>query len=1371
MRQFYLWITITSLSGLVIAYKLLPSNELIARIQFKGGLYNEAEKFYAGAYRRGDYSPNIIVPLMRIQQQGGNISSAIALTSELIKGHPDNAKLLRQLADLYLLSQQYDAYFNTLLALQQIEPTSNLLQELSTWYFNANDSVSRIPILEELTRTDLADRDDFLQLALFYSQEKRYEEAALEMKQARLLFPNKVTLSELLFEVRLLVQIEKPVVPLVANYLLRKKKVQEGYYTLGIFREQYPDLVDPLIQALTPWIEQEPFLETEALTILWEEGFDQDEMYQKINLLYAKAPSTPHLQSLLVTTLLDQNNLCRLLQMPLTDVEEPVVSALILFAIEQERPDLAEKLVAHRPAVAAALSVAKKEAGAREQLETMTRLWLPSADRYNLFKVAAAAHYNDLALKFGDSLFPYIGLHDDQFNTLAQIYLGMGKGALLEQKFEEASPTIGTENQAVAIALIDIAAHRIQKVEDWLEEQDVIKKSQLDTLFTAAEEAEEYSLALDLAKQRLIGNPNRTAQADYALALVQIGQESEGIALLHDLYGKNKSNKYIERDYFYALVTATKKDPSYKIFLAQFLEEREDAGHIRKELLRDFGYAYLDQLQEFDKAEHIFQTLADAPSPDLGDVQTLVALWGPKATPSQIDWIEKKAVAACWNDFGFWLQNLAQLGEFERLIAFFEEHEEEVCFNATTYFAYMDALFYEKRVCQLQETLYKVLSQFQEQADLETLSSYAELTNNLSIRQFIWEKIVEENPNQARSWQELGRILFDAHDDTRALKTLDCFFALRECDAPTDLALVESYYEYGEILHKKRHPWRADHFFYQALSCLDTIEEKGVRAQELEAILASRLSLHYRDPLALMHKAYLTSLQNPTIGADYANMLMDYGKLDAAEEILAAPFFCREESWSLHLTFPEEPLFQVEEQENSLLLTFNQQINPKELSNEQLSSPLFKRIATGIHQLYFVSDNQISYETTECGKEFFLDIRLTPTAAKETTRSALIAEARLELERRHYATTRCLICSLEDDYPEDADVAILSSSLEGLYPRWQRQVQILENATEIYPENEDLATLLTDARSPHTPYLVYERQLEQIHGQAAIQINRAQGELILSQSCDATLYLGAQFQAWDGHLASVVNSQGVSLPFHGTQNQGALYLRNEYATGSWVGGWGYVQDGGFFGATLLGGMEIPQIQGNFWARGDFQKPYWELYETLEFHGRQDRFLASMDGIYNRTFTWQIGGGARRVGIEGVPNGYISTLANAELFLNLVIPNPTFALNYGLDAEYVLHSKTEIGINGLPFNPVPLTSFEFHSLRGYLFYTWSDRLFMTLFAGGTFNRLGINSPTGGAMIQYIKPCVYEFLLSWARFPSTIAPASPETLFTGSITGRF
>jgi len=884
VKQFYFWIFFISFVGLFIAYKLRPVPEKVAQLELKGGLYLKAAAYYKGEYQRGNHSPKILVPLLRIDMQLGEIDEAIEMTRELATIYPENIFLLRQLADLYLANQQYDNYFQALRELQKIHVTPDLLQELSTWYLNTNESKKRLEVLTPLCKTALADAGDVQQQALLLAQQKKYQEAVAALEELQRLFPKKVRLDDVLLEVWLLVQMDQPAVSPLANYLLKKRDLQEASQSLEIFKEEYPDLLYPLIVQLKTWIEQDPLLKTQELAILWDQGLDKESVYRKTKKLYTDHPHSPNLQALWVRILLERQDLCALLEGEWTNLEESSLFPLILFSINQNRPDLVKPFVGKRPPIIAALSVAKKESRAHSTLADLAQTFLPSADRFYLFQVAVAAHYNNLALKFGEQLFPYIGLHDYQFNQLAHLYLSIGEGEEYETMLQEAEPIIGTQNQATAIALLDIAAHRSEKVASWLQGDPKIKKGMLDDLYSRAEEAKEYPLALYIAKRRMAQWPAVETEADYALTLVQVGKYTSGLALLQRIYSTNSKNRTVESDYFSALLFATKQDKGYREELKEFIESRIRRGSICPEQLREYGHAELNVLHNFDLAETIFRSLAQRASPESSDVQTLVELFGPKASPEQIAWIQERALGSCWTDFGIWIHNLSHLGEYETVIELFERRKEEG-FVAKSYFAYLDAQLSEKKLTEARLTIDEMLCQIQDQEDLKLLSIYAEQASYLSARREIWERLVAQNPEESRFWQELGRAAFDAHDDTCALRALDQFFAL-SCDSLCDARLAESFYEYGEILRKRRHPWRADTFFYKALNCLDQLERKSLRTQVLEATVVYKLSLHNRDPLVLMRRAYTNSLHNPEIAADYANMLMDMGQLNNAEQVL-----------------------------------------------------------------------------------------------------------------------------------------------------------------------------------------------------------------------------------------------------------------------------------------------------------------------------------------------------------------------------------------------------------------------------------------------------------------------------------------------------
>ena len=210
-----------------------------------------------------------------------------------------------------------------------------------------------------------------------------------------------------------------------------------------------------------------------------------------------------------------------------------------------------------------------------------------------------------------------------------------------------------------------------------------------------------------------------------------------------------------------------------------------------------------------------------------------------------------------------------------------------------------------------------------------------------------------------------------------------------------------------------------------------------------------------------------------------------------------------------------------------------------------------------------------------------------------------------------------------------------------------------------------------------------------------------------------------------------------------------------------------------FGFGLEYGQLFPFFQGTIRTELQWHRPEWEIFECLAFNGREDRFYSLMDSVYNRYVSWSLGGGVRRMGITGTPNGYISALATAGIFINLVIPNPILGINYSLDAEYVLRRKSKTGADGVRFFPVPYTSFENHTIKAYLIYIFRDRWYISAYGGETFNRIGLNDSTYGAELSYKKPvpCGWEAKISYDRFPSTIVSGATAEYLTGTLIFRF
>ncbi|MCX6989706.1 MAG: hypothetical protein NTX49_01375 [Chlamydiae bacterium] len=479
-------------------------------------------------------------------------------------------------------------------------------------------------------------------------------------------------------------------------------------------------------------------------------------------------------------------------------------------------------------------------------------------------------------------------------------------------------------------------------------------------------------------------------------------------------------------------------------------------------------------------------------------------------------------------------------------------------------------------------------------------------------------------------------------------------------------------------------------------------------------------------------------------------------------------------AWKVVFTFPKNVTFTEKSSEHSLYLHFNQNIDSKDLPRmEEKLGFLLKSISTGYNSLYLVTERNATFASEASGATFTLTLTPDYTVKPAPTPSLKTAYARLMMEKRHYVPALCEIFSLLEKKPCDKDVQVLLADTEGLLPLWKKQMQTFDSLQEQYPHDADLRLLAAEAKLPHTPFIQVGSQVQDTLMQATLFVFPVKGEAVLQSSPQNTLFGGMQYQLWDGYINSLVNTQGNLVSFQGVRNQGKVYLRNETDTGSRYSGSFYMQEGGVIGGGAEGSWLWPIVQGDFTVTADWHRPYWEVYEAYAYHGREDKALFNMNSTVNRRVTYSLGGGGRRVGIEGTPTGFTSALAQAQLFYFWSIKNPDIAFNYSFNAEYILYLNQKTGADGLPYNPVPYQSFEQHTFLIYFFYKLRHHWNFTLYGGGTFNRLGLNSPTSGASAIYRKPTPsgLEIELSVDQFPNTAAGGAIAIFYTAVLRARF
>ncbi len=496
--------------------------------------------------------------------------------------------------------------------------------------------------------------------------------------------------------------------------------------------------------------------------------------------------------------------------------------------------------------------------------------------------------------------------------------------------------------------------------------------------------------------------------------------------------------------------------------------------------------------------------------------------------------------------------------------------------------------------------------------------------------------------------------------------------------------------------------------------------------------------------------------------------------INNASKVKVEAFYCEESAiWTIVFHFPLSVTVKQQVFLNAFSLEFNQPLDSPDLVTVQDKiGTLVKRFSNGYNTLYIEWHNPQIYSVHAEEKKVILQIEPDFDAHLEENKDASLGLARWAYEVRDYNLAFEELAAIDMDYPNDKEARVLASSLEGQIPRWIRQVNILESLHQEYPHDEDVTTLLYQAFSPHSSFNQVERQIQRTVGLAIVQVYKFRKESLYKMSPFSVLYSGLDFQVWDGHISGIVDSSGNTVPFRGSRCRIALYLRKEWEDGNTLKTSIYDQEGAF-GFGVEASTLVPALQGTFIASADWHRPLWEIFEALAFHGREDRFYLQLNSVTNCYLSWTLGSGMRRVGITGTPNGYTSVLVASNVILNAAIQNPLVGVSYSVDAEYVTSITTEISSAGTPFNPVPYTSFEFHTLRANIFYIYQDRWYITVYCGETFNRLGINSPTYGAEIRYAKPIPegFEATLSGYRFPSTTVAGASATYLTGTLTFRF
>jgi Flp pilus assembly protein TadD len=265
-----------------------------------------------------------------------------------------------------------------------------------------------------------------------------------------------------------------------------------------------------------------------------------------------------------------------------------------------------------------------------------------------------------------------------------------------------------------------------------------------------------------------------------------------------------------------------------------------------------------------------------------------------------------------------------------------------------------------------------------------------------------------------------------------------------------------------------------------------------------------------------------------------------------------------------------------------------------------------------------------------------------------------------------------------------ADLALLEDGVGN----HRRARSLLDRAERLDPGNEDLAQALAALEREQAPRMVTEATSRGIQGVQSESLIHIEGDQPLSASLRFH-YAADQDSAT---IQSLRLADGSVAGFDGIRRRAEASLEWESENGVSVEGSLYTG-----GGAPGGGVAVtrPDASGSTTLNIELQRPYWEFAESLAQNGVRDRVGIRREITLGSRLSARIGGAVNRYGLAGAPNAASNVAATGGVTLQLA-SRPQLAFAYDFDGEYLLSATSRTAANGIIFQPLPLTSHEFHS---------------------------------------------------------------------------
>lgn len=882
---FYYAVLALAAVGIAGALSIIPSKDEVAYLNFKDKNFKNALARYEEQYAAGNRSPSLIGTLCDLYLQYGQVNQAIEVLESNLSRLPDELEARNRLSRYYQYAQRPTDYLVNLEAISRIEPSKEILRQLSQIY-NFNEQYDRqIDTLRRIIADFEPTHEDYIALAYLYAAQGRIEEAhqvVLEMFDKKF---EQVGQTEIDFALSLMLDLNKKEEALnLAVRVIESKKGRQLERITNLFQskgalpmafkllepfEAQENLAPGILAALVSIqiTQNRPLVALERLRRRMEAGtlpLGMVETYLDLILEYSNDAELERFIGQADLSLLDESHFLR--------IAKRLVRTENYAQAKRLKKRLTANYLKENWLVAAVLDVVANDFDSvavsfqlnrNRYMEDWRRLFLariyhelglPELAKAQLEEVKQLSNVRHLDMAEVAEMFIHYDLAERAY-------------ALLESERRRVAGQELAFQMPVRLAWANVLAAmgRSQQVLDWVAQLEDPPLEIFRQLYFIGSRFQRRKMALLGARTLHQLEPSENSEAYLGHALVLNGLYEEALPLLKKLYARAHDD-WLDA-YAEALWALGQRDQWRQLWTDEL--KRDNLSETRR---REIAFALLDKNFKAD-AETIFLEQAQAQGPMGQAVEQLIFLWGVRPSPEQVAWLKERAETAQGIEKAGWYRRLVEVGQGELLTQYVED--EAPWENAALIDVYLNHLSGQRDRTLFFSELSKAIEQESDQTRLKRL---AQMAGNQPLAEAAFKKLLDLMPSDSGATAQLGITAYGQGKFSSAKTYLEEALSQGLVDA-------DAFYYYAQLLQREDSLEKATKYFKQSLALLDVSGRSGLGVELMKAQIY--WALDKREKTLAIYRAQIQAhpLQI-SLKADFANYLIEMGRIGEAEELI-----------------------------------------------------------------------------------------------------------------------------------------------------------------------------------------------------------------------------------------------------------------------------------------------------------------------------------------------------------------------------------------------------------------------------------------------------------------------------------------------------